>query len=168
MRKKHCFNAHLFISLSFSIKTLILSQSIMPVQFFFLTNNISLTQRTDLKKYIKSIFTKEKRKLSNLTYIFCSDAYLLNINKSHLHHDFYTDIITFDLSETPTQIIGEIYISTDRIRDNATTLGVSIKEELHRVIFHGALHLCGYKDKTKKHANEMREAEDRCLKGYFI
>lgn len=140
----------------------------MAIQFFFLQQNISLTQRAPLKVFITGIFKKEKKKLENLTYIFCSDEYLLEINKSHLKHNYYTDIITFDLSETPGAITGEIYISTDRVRDNATTLGVTIKEELHRVIFHGALHLCGYKDKTAKHAKEMRAAEDRCLTAYFM
>jgi len=84
-----------------------------------------------------------------------------------LKHNYYTDIITFDLSETPEAIIGEIYISIDRVRDNAATLGVTIKEELHRVIFHGALHLCGYKDKTPVDAKQMRVEEDRCLIAYF-
>ena len=139
----------------------------MRVQFFFLKHNVTLKQRQALKRFIQTIFKKEKRKLDNLTYIFCSDNYLLEINKSHLQHDYYTDIITFDLSETPDVITGEIYISTDRVRDNAATLNVSINEELHRVIFHGALHLCGYKDKTTKQSNEMRAAENVYLKAYF-
>ena len=139
----------------------------MAIQFFFLQQNISLTQRTALKAFINGIFKKKRRKLESLTYIFCSDDYLLKINNSHLKHNYYTDIITFDLSETTEVITGEIYISTDRIRDNASTLKVSIKEELHRVIFHGALHLCGYKDKTPKDVKEMRTAEDRCLNEYF-
>lgn len=139
----------------------------MAIQFFFLQQNISLTQRKPLKIFINDIFKKEKKKPETLTYIFCSDEYLLEINKSHLKHNYYTDIITFDLSEGPESITGEIYISTDRVRDNSITLGVTIKEELHRVIFHGALHLCGYKDKTPKDAKRMREAEDRCLNAYF-
>ncbi|GAB2840813.1 rRNA maturation RNAse YbeY [Ferruginibacter profundus] len=139
----------------------------MAIQFFFLQQNISLTRRSSLKTFIKSIFKEEKKTLENLTYIFCSDDYLLEINKSHLNHDYYTDIVTFDLSETPGAITGEIYISTDRVRDNAATLGVIIKEELHRVIFHGALHLCGYKDKSPKDARLMRAAEDRYLTAYF-
>lgn len=139
----------------------------MAIQFFFLQQNISLTRRSSLKTFIKSIFKKEKQTLENLTYIFCSDDYLLEINRSHLNHDYYTDIVTFDLSETPGAITGEIYISTDRVRDNAATLGVTIKEELHRVIFHGALHLCGYKDKSPKDARQMRAAEDRYLTAYF-
>jgi probable rRNA maturation factor len=139
----------------------------MAVQFFFLQQNISLSNRTALKLFISKIFKQEQCKLQSLTYIFCSDEYLLQINKASLQHDYYTDIITFDLSDSPHQITGEIYISTDRVRDNAATLGVSIKEELHRVIFHGALHLCGYKDKTPKYAKEMRAAEDKFLQRYF-
>lgn len=139
----------------------------MSVEFFFQKKNISLTKRTSLKAFINSMFKREGRKLENLTYIFCSDEYLLEINKSHLKHNYYTDIITFDLSYTEDATTGEIYISTDRVRDNASILGVTIKEELHRVIFHGALHLCGYKDKTTKDAKEMRTEEDRCLSKYF-
>ena len=139
----------------------------MPIQFFFLQDKHILKDRTALKTFLPTVFRKHNKQISNLTYIFCSDDYLLAINKAHLQHDFYTDIITFDLSETPRQITGEIYISTDRVRDNAATLGVSIKKELHRVIFHGALHLCGYKDKNKKQQKEMRATEDRYLITYF-
>ena len=139
----------------------------MPIQFFFLQDKHILKDRTTLKSFLPTVFRQHKKQLSNLTYIFCSDDYLIAINKAHLQHDFYTDIITFDLSETPRHITGEIYISTDRVRDNAATLGVSIKKELHRVIFHGALHLCGYKDKSARHLKEMRAAEDRCLITYF-
>jgi probable rRNA maturation factor len=139
----------------------------MAVQFFFVTNNITLANRTGLKLFVQQIFKGEKKKLANLNYIFCSDDYLLNINKTHLSHNYYTDIITFDLSESPNAITGEIYISTDRVRDNAATLGVSIKEELHRVIFHGALHLCGYKDKAPRDIKLMRSAEEKCLNLYF-
>jgi probable rRNA maturation factor len=139
----------------------------MPIEFFFLKKNIALTKRTSLKAFINSVFKREGRKLENLTYIFCSDEYLLEINKYHLKHNYYTDIITFDLSYTKNTTTGEIYISIDRVRDNASILGVTIKEELHRVIFHGALHLCGYKDKTTKDAKEMRAAEERCLSNYL-
>ena len=139
----------------------------MPVQFFFIEHNISLRNRGILKSFIPRIFKLEGYKLQNLNYIFCSDDYLLEINRRSLKHDYYTDIITFDLSESPGIISGDIYISTDRVRDNARKLSLTITEELHRVIFHGALHLCGYKDKTVKHANEMRAAEDKYLKLYF-
>jgi len=139
----------------------------MAIQFFFLEQNISLANRTALKEFIATLFIKEKKKVGELSYIFCSDEYLLQINRSHLKHNYYTDIITFDLSNSPRTIIGEVYVSTDRVRNNAADLGVSIKEELHRVIFHGALHLCGYKDKTNRDAKEMRAAEDRYLAQYF-
>ena len=137
------------------------------VQFLFHDRSSTLIQRNNLKIFITELFKREGATLRHLTYVFCSDEYLLEINKSHLKHNYYTDIITFDLSERPESITGEIYISTDRVRDNSITLGVTIKEELHRVIFHGALHLCGYKDKTPKDAKRMREAEDRCLNAYF-
>lgn len=139
----------------------------MTIQFFFLQRQITLTQRIALKHFIKRIFKTEGKRVKNLNYIFCSDEYLLQINKNHLKHNFYTDIITFNLSQTPAEMIGEIYISIDRVKDNATQLDVTIKEELHRVIFHGVLHLCGYKDKSPKHKKEMRAAEDRYLKLYF-
>jgi len=119
-----------------------------------------------LKQFIELLFKKEKKGLYELTYVFCSDEYLLGINKDFLKHDFYTDIITFDLSENNKQTIGEIYISLDRIKDNAKTMNASIKEETLRVIFHGALHLCGYKDKSKADIIKMRMKEDYYLSLY--
>ena len=113
-----------------------------------------------LKHFIEFLFEKEKKGLYELTYVFCSDEYLLSINKDFLQHDYYTDIITFDLSENSKQIIGEIYISLDRVKDNAKTLNTNIKEETLRVIFHGALHLCGYKDKSKADITKMRQKEN--------
>jgi len=98
--------------------------------------------------------------LSSLTYIFCSDDYLLEINQGFLQHDFYTDIITFDYS-TKTEVESEIYISIDRVNENASVLNVSLEQELHRVMVHGVLHLCGLKDKTKAQQAEMRAAEDK-------
>ena len=139
----------------------------MSVQFFFQQDNRILTSRSRLKAFLPQIFSKQKRRFKTLHYIFCSDNYLLDINRSNLKHDYFTDIITFNLSNSPSVIEGEIYISTDRVRDNACINGVSIKEELHRVIFHGALHLCGYQDKTKKQQTEMRKQEDALLTRYF-
>jgi rRNA maturation RNase YbeY len=137
-----------------------------PIHFHFLLP-VSFTQRTLVKKVVRDIFKKEKTKLEQLQYIFCSDDYLLEINKQHLKHNYYTDIITFDLSEKPNSVIGEIYISVDRVRDNAQNYEVSFKQELLRVIFHGALHLCGLKDKTEKDQVLMRKAEDKYLR-YFL
>ena len=101
-----------------------------------------------------------------LNYIFGTDKALLEINRNYLKHNYYTDIITFDLSEGP-EIQADIFISIDRVRENASKLGVTFKEELHRVIFHGALHLCGYKDKTKKDVQAMRRMEEHHLQEYL-
>lgn len=138
----------------------------MAVKFFFLNKNISLSKRRELKSFLEYLFVNEKRKLESLTYIFCSDEYLLKINQDFLKHNYYTDIISFDMSEGKN-ITGEIYISVDRVKENAKNIGTSITDELHRVIFHGALHLCGYKDKTNLNKNEMRARENYYI-GQFL
>jgi probable rRNA maturation factor len=139
----------------------------MAVNFFFL-QQAYLPNRTALKKQIASIFTTEKKALESISIIFCSDEYLLQINQTHLQHNYYTDIITFDLSPTkkvPT--IAELYISVDRVKDNAKQLGKTFTNELHRVIFHGCLHLCGYKDKTPRDIKKMRSTEDKYINRYL-
>ncbi len=123
-------------------------------------------QKTQLKAFIESIFKKEKKQLAGLRYVFCSDDMLLDINRNFLQHDYFTDIISFGLSEIGEPIEGEIYISIDRVRDNAQLLGQTYKEEMLRVLFHGALHLCGYKDKTKSEIITMRAKEDQYLQLY--
>ena len=133
------------------------------IQFNFL-ESIGLRDRARLKQFLASLFKKEGKKLAGLQYIFCSDQYLLEINRQYLKHDYYTDIITFDLSNKNQPINAEIYISVDRVRDNASQFNSSIKRELHRVIFHGALHLCGYKDKTAGESKEMRGKEEKYLR----
>jgi probable rRNA maturation factor len=135
------------------------------IQFNFL-EPISLTGRTRLKRFLIALFKRERKPLAELQYVFCSDPYLLEINRQFLHHDFYTDIITFDLSEKGQPTSGEVYISVDRVRDNAQNFDSSLKKELHRVIFHGALHLCGFKDKTPKEELEMRKMEEKYLTLY--
>ena len=137
------------------------------VQFYFLDRKPTLKERTSLKLFIEKLFMLEKKKLGNLSYIFCSDEHLLGINKDFLKHNFYTDVITFDLSHSKNEIVGEVYLSVDRTKDNAKQLGVSFKEELHRIIFHGALHLSGYKDKKKEDILLMRDKEEKYLKQYF-
>jgi len=107
-------------------------------------------------------------KKAGLSYIFCNDAYLLEKNLQFLQHDTLTDIITFDLSDTAEELNGEIYISVDRVRENAAKFGVAYNTELHRVIFHGALHLCGFKDKKKEDKILMTRMEDSCLQQYFL
>ncbi|MFZ9388242.1 MAG: rRNA maturation RNase YbeY [Chitinophagaceae bacterium] len=137
------------------------------IRFFHQYQAISLRNRNRLKSYIQGIFKREGRSLEGLNYIFCSDKELLKINREYLNHDFYTDIITFELSAPGAPVQGEIYISVDRVKDNAGSLGFSFNSELHRVIFHGALHLCGYRDKSKKEIEEIRKKEDYYLSGYL-
>ena len=138
------------------------------IKFFFLTQGITLRNRNKLKHYLKNILEKEGKKLGYLNCIFCSDEFLLEINRRYLQHNYYTDIITFDLSENSNSIQAEIYISSDRIKDNSRRLGITIKSEIHRIIFHGVLHLCGYKDKKKKEKKQMRAKEDYYLKNYKL
>ena len=138
------------------------------VHFFDSDKKVILRNRTRLKSFLVSLLNKEGvNEPECLSYIFCSDNYLLDINRQFLQHDFYTDIITFNLSENTQKLHGEIYISVDRVKDNADSLGVSFENELHRVIFHGALHLCGYKDKSKSQKVLMRKKEDENLKIYL-
>ena len=137
------------------------------IQFHFLSSKIQLQNRKALKLFLVSIFKQEKTKLDSLTYVFCSDSYLLEINKEYLNHDYFTDIISFNLGGPDAEVAGEIYISLDRVKENAKSLGESYKKELHRVIFHGALHLCGYKDKKPAEVNLMRSKEDEYLEKYF-
>ena len=139
----------------------------MRIQFIFTDTSITLSNKKKLKLFIEKTFKQKGRKLTSLAIIFCTDEYLLDINRRFLQHDYYTDIITFNLSGNPKTIEGEIYISVDRINENASSNGVSKKEELHRVIFHGVLHLCGYKDKLQDEKAKMTSAENRHLKMYF-
>jgi probable rRNA maturation factor len=139
--------------------------TIPTIQFNFLTA-ANLKDRTRLKKFIGKMVKKEGRQLAELQYIFCTDAYLLGINQEYLQHDFFTDIITFDLSEKGQALNAEIYISVERVRENAVNYSSTFKKELHRVIFHGALHLCGYKDKKPKDAQLMHQMEDKWLALY--
>ena len=117
--------------------------------------------------FITSIFKKEKTKAQDLNIIFCSDDFLLNINREYLNHDYTTDIITFEISRDLNGITAEIYISVDSIIKNSIDYQSTIKNELHRVIFHGVLHLCGYKDKSTKDIALMRSKEDQYLALYF-
>lgn len=138
------------------------------VQFFFLQPVSVLKQRLALKSFLQKTAHKEGRPLASLNIIFCSDDYLLNINKQYLNHDYYTDIITFDLSESKKGLVtAELYISYDRVKDNARQMKATTTKELHRVIFHGLLHLLGYKDKSTKDQMEMRKMEDKLLAKYF-
>jgi len=135
----------------------------------FLSHDIpsDLRNTENLKQFIESIFRRQRQSLSSINYIFCKDKTILEINKKYLNHDFYTDVITFNLTPNNKAITAEAYISVERVRDNAKKLGVSIKSELHRVLFHAALHLCGYTDKKQKDIEIMRKKEDALLSKYF-
>jgi rRNA maturation RNase YbeY len=139
----------------------------MSISFNQADSKVALANRVALKSFIEKRVKKEGYSIETLTYVFCSDKYLLKMNKDFLSHNYYTDIISFDLSETPGNLIGEVYISVDRVKDNAKTHGTSLKEELHRVIFHGALHFCGYKDKKPTDTKKMRQMEDAWLSAYM-
>lgn len=111
-----------------------------------------------------TIFAKEGKKFESLSYIFCTDQFLLKLNQQYLNHDTFTDILTFSLSNSPLPIIAEIYISIERVKENASGLNIDFATELKRVMIHGILHLCGYEDHTPEEKKLMREKEDFYLK----
>ena len=131
--------------------------------FFENTDAIELPKKTST--WLENLILEEEKKLGEITYIFCDDAYLLRVNQDYLQHDYYTDIITFDYVKGKT-ISGDIFVSLQRISDNASTLSNSFEKELQRVIAHGILHLCGYKDKTEEEEKMMRSKEDYYLSKY--
>ena len=121
-----------------------------------------LEDSTSIKLWIQNVLNKEQKVLGDLQYVFCDDDFLHRINVTYLNHDTFTDIITFDYTNDDV-ISGEIYISIERVRDNALSYGVGLKDELDRVIVHGVLHVCGYPDKTEDEKGVMRAKEDECL-----
>lgn len=124
-------------------------------------------KKTDLKRFIKELVLAENGMPGDISIVLCSDEHLLQINKSYLDHDYFTDIITFDYSEGKN-ISGDLMLSIDRIRDNAAENGVDALHEFHRVVFHGVLHLCGYKDKSAKDQEVMRSKEDFYLQKFGV
>jgi len=136
------------------------------IHFYFLKKCNSLKNRTILKAFLLKLLKKEGVKFKSLNYIFCSDAYLLDINKRFLNHDYYTDILTFVFSKANDPVDGEIYISLDRVKENSKTYKSSFTYELHRVVFHGVLHLSGYSDNGHKNAAIMRNMEEKYLSLY--
>lgn len=138
------------------------------IGFHFLNPVPQLQNRRKLKLFIEELFANENRELAQIDYIFCSDSYLLQLNQQHLQHDTLTDIITFELSNRTESVVSEIYISAERVKENAQKFETTFAHELHRVIFHGALHLCGYKDKTRKEQELMRQKEEQYLALYFV
>ncbi len=117
---------------------------------------------SQITSWYTSIALQENKELGELTLIFCSDDYLLDINREHLNHDYFTDIITFDYSDFPI-VSGDLFISIDRVKENAVDFNVSFEHELHRVIIHGFLHLCGYLDKSEEDELIMRSKENQAL-----
>jgi probable rRNA maturation factor len=134
-------------------------------EIFFFNEDISfkLIHAQKISSWIKEIIYSEGKTLAVLNYIFCSDDYLLKINIDYLQHEYYTDILTFNQSEADEPLEGDIYISIERVKENATSFKKSFKEELHRVMIHGALHLLGYEDKSNIQKELMRKKEEACL-----
>ena len=119
----------------------------------------SFVSKKDLKEAVKNLALNEGKVLKDLSLVFTDDDYLLEVNKQYLNHDYFTDVITFDYSSFP-EVSGDVMISLDRVKDNAQSLNQSFELEFYRVVFHGVLHLCGYKDKSEAEEKEMRAKED--------
>lgn len=133
-----------------------------PVHFQNLNISFHLPAKRAIKQWICSIVEKEGLSVGEISIAFCDDEYLLQVNRDFLQHDYYTDIITFQNPDIQG-VSGDIVISVERVKENAKQLGLPFKDELHRVIIHGVLHLCGYKDKTSAQEKAMRAKEDQCL-----
>jgi len=133
------------------------------IQFFSEEIKFKVPQPKKIKTWILSCIKDEGKSSGNINFIFCKDSYLHQINVAYLKHDTFTDIITFDNSEDNSIIEGDIYISIERIKENAEKFKVGFDDELHRVIIHGVLHLIGYSDKTSHLKQEMRKKEDAYL-----
>lgn len=125
--------------------------------------SIRLRDKSLLKTFLSSIFAQEGFDFKSVSYIFCTDEFLLKLNQQYLNHDTFTDILTFTLSGSSLPIVSEIYISVERVKENASLLNISYETELHRVMIHGILHLCGYEDITLKQKAAMRGKEDYYL-----
>ncbi|MDR1746817.1 MAG: rRNA maturation RNase YbeY [Tannerella sp.] len=137
----------------------------MPVSFFTEDVKCPLIKKREIVKWIKNVATSYGKKVGIITYIFCSDAKILEINRQYLQHDYYTDIITFDYSEDDN-IAGDLFISIDTVRSNSEKFNTNFEVELRRVIIHGILHLCGLDDKGEANEQRMREAEEEALQLY--
>lgn len=135
----------------------------IPINFFNEDISFTLKQKGLVRNWIRNTIISENHRLRLLNFIFCSDAYLLNINKQYLNHETYTDIITFDNSDAELEIAGDIFISIERVKENAKELALDDMDELHRVIIHGTLHLLGYSDKSKSSKARMTDKEDLYL-----
>ena len=139
----------------------------MAIYFFSEEINFELKEKLNRKRWLRYIATKAGFNIKELNYVFCSDEYLYQINLEYLNHETYTDIITFDNSEKEFELSGDIFISIDRVNENAKTHNQKIETELSRVLAHGLLHLMGYKDKTKEESTLMRQKEEESINLYF-
>lgn len=135
----------------------------LPIHFFAEDVPFTLKQKLLVRHWISQTIRSEGYRLGELSFIFASDDYILNINKEYLKHDTYTDIITFDNSEDEKLIVGDIFISIERVRENAKKFNADERDELHRVMIHGTLHLLGYADKGKEAKKVMTSKEDHYL-----
>lgn len=135
----------------------------MSIHFFSEETSFLLDRQDDYAKWMQKIVASHAYTVDELNYIFTSDEHLLGINQEHLGHDYYTDIITFDNSDEELTISGDVFISVDRVKDNAATLNIPFLDELSRVMAHGLLHLLGFNDKTEDEEKLMREKEDACI-----
>ncbi|MBS1589886.1 MAG: rRNA maturation RNase YbeY [Bacteroidetes bacterium] len=141
----------------------------MAVRYFEQDVSAKLKDKRKLSQFLLQIIRQKRPDLKtiDLTYIFCNDTFLLDLNQRFLNHDTLTDIITFDMSENNHSLLSEIYISVERIAENARKFENAYLKELHRIIFHGTLHLCGFKDKTPNEKAIMTQEENHCLSQYF-
>ena len=141
----------------------------MPASFHEQEVSARLKHRRNLSTFLDALIKDRLPDIKriSLTYIFCTDEHLHSLNLQFLDHDTLTDIVTFDMGEYDDEVIGEIYISTHRVEENATTFKTTYDQELHRVIFHGALHLCGLGDKKPAEIKAMRKAEDEALEAWY-
>ncbi|WP_162416678.1 rRNA maturation RNase YbeY [Cyclobacterium roseum] len=138
----------------------------MAIYFFEEETQAKLKQKRIVKRWIQETAIKKGFRIQSLNYIFCTDPYLLAINISYLNHDTYTDIITFDQSETIGEIEADIFISTERVKENASQQDSDYQTELLRVMIHGVLHLCGHKDSSPKEKSQMRKEETEALQSF--
>lgn len=139
----------------------------MPlIRFFYEDVHEILNNPQQTIEWIERIVENEGKQITHINYIFCSDEYLHTLNLKHLNHDFYTDVITFDLSNEARTIEADIFISIDRVEENSKSLKNHFDHELHRVMIHGVIHLLGYNDKSEEDKHVMRKKEDSCLSLY--
>ena len=141
---------------------------VSTIIFHELNIKSNLLKRRSLKKFLISLFHSESFQVKRIDIILCTDEYLLSLNKDHLNHDYYTDTLSFLLSNPDELLIGEVYISIPRIRENAKQYNCSFQEELIRVIIHGCLHLCGYKDHPKSQSFKMEAVQEKYLQRWKV